>query len=270
MAGRQDNSMNMFVLIATGLVFASCFFILIAYCSPNWVEKDKRTANEFIKIGLWEVCFNGYRHPQYQYDKVFTGCRWIFHRDMYIIREYLEPSWFKAVQVFCTFSFLTVLLATGMTVATILQCCDARRLDRFYFLQGVTLAISCLCMVIGVIIFAVRGDDRNWMQYPHFNHLSWSFAMAIIGAATELGAAALYILLAIREYQQGPKTNEPLRFPPYGVRQSSSTPTSQGKPYPPSYQPTYQPTQQPQYQPTQQSQPYALNKAKSTSKEDTV
>lgn len=35
---------------------------------------------------------------------------------------------------------------------------------------------------IAVIVFGIRGDDRDWMPGHEHNFLSWSFGLAVVGA----------------------------------------------------------------------------------------
>lgn len=42
---------------------------------------------------------------------------------------------------------------------------------------------------LGVIIFGFNGYRRDWMMYPKFNIISWSFYLALLSVAV-LGAAA--------------------------------------------------------------------------------
>ncbi len=39
-----------------------------------------------------------------------------------------------------------------------------------------------LFSTIAVIVFGIRGDDRDWMPGHEHNFLSWSFGLAVVGA----------------------------------------------------------------------------------------
>lgn len=251
----DERPLPLFILLGSALVFFACALIFISFCSPNWLEKDKRTPNQFIKIGLWEVCFDGYRHPKYQYDRIFTGCRWIFHRDMRIIREYLEPGWFVFVQVFMTFGFITIIASTAMSVAILLQCFRDRHI-LFFKGQAICLWTSFGFTAIAVVTFGVRGDNRDWMPSPHFNHFSWSFALAVIACLAELTAGGLYWLQAQRMERRKRMMSQPIQYPPNGT------------PHQPPYYIEKQPAH-PTYQP-QQPPIATITQVNSSSKEDTV
>lgn len=42
--------------------------------------------------GLWDFCFNNYRHPPYQYDEKFNGCHYIYSYKYQNIRDWLNPG----------------------------------------------------------------------------------------------------------------------------------------------------------------------------------
>lgn len=51
-------------------------------------------------------------------------------------------------------------------------------------------------ILVGVIIFGFNAYRRDWLMYPKFNIISWSFGLAVV-AATLLGAASAMLR---REY----------------------------------------------------------------------
>lgn len=71
-------------------------------------------------MGLWEYCFDQFRYPYFQYDKLFDGCHHVFSHEYYVIREWLLPPWLMAVQAFVTMSFL---LSFGAQVIMAMQLC---------------------------------------------------------------------------------------------------------------------------------------------------
>lgn len=71
-------------------------------------------------MGLWEYCFDQFRYPYFQYDKLFHGCHHVFSHEYYVIREWLLPPWLMAVQAFVTMSFL---LSFGAQVIMAMQLC---------------------------------------------------------------------------------------------------------------------------------------------------
>lgn len=64
-----------------------------AFCySPYWIQSYQETFSDFKHMGLWEYCFDQFRYPYYQFDKLFDGCHYIFSQEYYVIREWLLPG----------------------------------------------------------------------------------------------------------------------------------------------------------------------------------
>lgn len=57
------------------------------------------------------------------------------------------------------------------------------------YLKFVLLSISGVLIVIGIFIFGFNAYRRDWLMYPKFNIISWSFVLAIISVLF-LGTAA--------------------------------------------------------------------------------
>ncbi len=71
-------------------------FVLVAFCSPSWIEGDPRFYGTKVdKVGLWVHCFRSL--PDYndlQHRRYFAGCRWIFNpftKGYDQIRDFLAP-----------------------------------------------------------------------------------------------------------------------------------------------------------------------------------
>lgn len=96
----------------------------------------------FRRMGLWEYCFDRHRFPEYQYDKLFDGCHYIFgnvskcfsamrwmlvwnidydvsclFQELHKIREWLLPAWLMSVQ-----AFVTLALMLSFTAQILLAC----------------------------------------------------------------------------------------------------------------------------------------------------
>ena len=61
-----------------------------------------------------------------------------------------------------------------------------------------SLTNSCLFLskglfcTIAVVVFGIKGDDRDWMPDPEHNFLSWSFALAVVGCFCHWIAGILF------------------------------------------------------------------------------
>lgn len=56
--------------------------------------------------------------------------------------------------------------------------------------------LIAICCTIAVIVFGIHGDGRDWMPDPDHNYLSWSFALAVVGAFFSYIAAVLFFIEA--------------------------------------------------------------------------
>ncbi|KNE86467.1 hypothetical protein PSTG_20172 [Puccinia striiformis f. sp. tritici PST-78] len=74
------------------LAFISYLILLISFASPYWLSSYKFTDSTFKRLGLWDFCFQDYRHPSYQYDTKFTGCHWIYSPVYTNIRDWLSAG----------------------------------------------------------------------------------------------------------------------------------------------------------------------------------
>ncbi|KAH6920046.1 hypothetical protein HPB50_028966 [Hyalomma asiaticum] len=80
------------LLLGAGLVaYCATLLLLVSFASPYWLESYQEANMEFIRLGLWDVCFHNYRHPSYQYDETFNGCHWIHSYAYQNIRDWLLP-----------------------------------------------------------------------------------------------------------------------------------------------------------------------------------
>ena len=78
-------------LVASILIFWSGLCTLVAFAGPYWSQSYPSTGNEFKNIGLWEACFNRYRHWKDDNQKPYTGCFWFWSPDMIRFRDWLMP-----------------------------------------------------------------------------------------------------------------------------------------------------------------------------------
>lgn len=110
----------------------------------------------------------------------------------------LRVAFFIATQVMYTIGFVFMLVASIGVLATQLcfvidkEILAMRVLSFLMFMSGwlpsrervlVThLSHStAFFTTIAIIIFGIRGDDRDWMPDHEHNFLSWSFGLAVVG-----------------------------------------------------------------------------------------
>ncbi|KAF2901380.1 hypothetical protein ILUMI_04808 [Ignelater luminosus] len=219
MATKTKTGLSAIVLTVTGFIF-----VLIAFCTPCWLETDGKIANpQFIRIGLWEVCFKNFEEFRHQYDTRFTGCWWVFEEEYYIIHDFLLPGFFIATQFFLTLCMTLLLIAAFLTW---MYCFCSRHHDKYLLLLmsiGADLLIAGVCGLIGVCIFGAYGDSRDWMPNWEHNDLGWSFAMAAVGTLLLLPAGALFMVEARRfRYRNLEESRQPSHYS-MDVRKPSQT-----------------------------------------------
>ncbi|KAM0737233.1 hypothetical protein ACS0PU_000326 [Formica fusca] len=184
----------------TGKAAAVCtavafILVVIAFTTPNWLETDGKLNNpQFVKIGLWQVCFQGFQDPRHLYDTRFYGCWWVFEEEYYIIHDILLPDFFVATQFFFTLCLTLLLIGSFLTI---MYTCCSRHHDKYQLLlwtTGGNLSLAGVCGVIAVIIFGARGDGRDWMPNWEHNDIGWSYALAVVGSFTLIAAGILFLI----------------------------------------------------------------------------
>lgn len=166
------------------LAFAAFTLNLTANSSDRWWISLK--PQEFENVGLWQICFNHYRHRFDFYGKIYQGCWWIFSPEIYKLFSWLSTTWFRVVQAFSTLSMIFSLFS----LIAILMLSLSRELSKVssrYVLGTALLTLtSGIFMAIAVITFGVRGKDRDWMPRWQQNWYGWSFIVAIVSCILEI------------------------------------------------------------------------------------
>ncbi|XP_019869821.2 uncharacterized protein LOC109598368 [Aethina tumida] len=178
------------------ITYIGGMFLLIAFCSTYWVKSFDGTNSEFKHMGLWEYCFDGFRYPYYPFDKTFTGCNHVFSQEFHVIRAWVLPPWLMVVQAFVTMSFL---LSFGSQAVMAMQVCrwPLEFVLRYEWILSaidfVCVATTAVFMFLAVAIFGGSHTRRDWLMYPNFNYLCWSYGLACISFFFHAFAAyALY------------------------------------------------------------------------------
>lgn len=65
-------------LIGASITYLAGLFLLLSFAGPYWIESYPEMFSSFKRMGLWEYCFDRFRFPAYQFDKLFDGCHYIF------------------------------------------------------------------------------------------------------------------------------------------------------------------------------------------------
>nr|CAD7597264.1 unnamed protein product [Timema genevievae] len=129
-AEKQDYPRASNALVFGGMVtYIAGLMLIMSFSSPYWIQSYQETFSDFKHMGLWEYCFDQFRYPYYQFDRLFDGCHYIFSQEYYVIREWLLPA---------------------------------------------------VLLFLAVSIFGGECWRRDWLMYPNFNYLSWSYGFAVL------------------------------------------------------------------------------------------
>lgn len=186
------------------LSYIAGLLLLIAFCSPYWVQSFEETFSSFKNMGLWEYCFDNFRFPYNQFDHLFDGCNHIFSFEYNVIREWMLPGWLIVVQTFVTVSFL--LSFTSQVV----MACQLCRWPLEFVLQYewiicifdfICVTLTAFLMFLAVAIFGGSHARRDWLMYPNWNYLSWAYGLAVISFFFHAFAAVFLYFAARQAYE---------------------------------------------------------------------
>jgi len=181
---------------------------LIANCSDRWWVNAKEGGEKtFIRAGLWQVCFNMYRHRFDYYGKIYNGCWWyrffllnkslqknyflrLFSPEIRLLRSWIMNNWLSWVQALSTLSLITSFFAV-ITALIILRNQDGFKSSKNVLTAAILHGLAGLLMLATVILFGIYGKRRDWMMNWQFNWFGWSFQLAIIACIIHLATALI-------------------------------------------------------------------------------
>lgn len=100
-----------------------------------------------------------------------------------MIREYLVPGWLISVQFLVTVAFVLTMISMSILSLVIVRwpLKAVLQYEWIYIRTAfICIAVSSLFMFLGVVIFGSCAYRRDWLMYPKFNVLSWSYALAVV------------------------------------------------------------------------------------------
>ncbi|CAF4883714.1 unnamed protein product [Pieris macdunnoughi] len=191
-------------LFALGFFTLASLFIIISFVSPYWLVTDGKLKNpKFKRIGLWEICFNGFEEVHHWYDTVFKDCWWIFEEEYYIIHDILLPGFFIATQLFFTITLCCIITSFFLLYIYLRKEEDDDNYVTLLIIFGTTLVTGGFSGLISVITFGARGDGRDWMPNWEHNDLGWAFALGVVGVVLLFPAGILFLVEArVRKYKR--------------------------------------------------------------------
>ncbi|KAK9870573.1 hypothetical protein WA026_008135 [Henosepilachna vigintioctopunctata] len=165
------------------LTYIAGVLLMISFCSPYWVKSYAETFSTFKNMGIWHYCFEEFRFPYYQFDKLFNGCHHVFSREYQEIREWLIPGWLIAVQTFMTIAFLLSFFSQAIMACQVCRWPLKFVLRYEWILSAINfgcITATSVCMFLAILIFGCSYTRRDWLMYPNFNFLTWAYWLGAI------------------------------------------------------------------------------------------
>ncbi|CAG7832056.1 unnamed protein product [Allacma fusca] len=86
--GYETRKISTTVKVAIIHLILAFLFIIIAFSTSSWLEAGGDLRNpKFIKIGLWEGCFENLQDDRHQYDIKISGCWWLLAEELYHLND---------------------------------------------------------------------------------------------------------------------------------------------------------------------------------------
>ncbi|XP_045470551.1 uncharacterized protein LOC123677862 [Harmonia axyridis] len=178
------------------LTYIGGVLFMISFCSPYWVKSYTETFSSFKNMGIWQYCFDEFRYPLFQFDKLFNGCHHVFSKEYHAIREWLLPGWLLAVQAFMTMSFLLSFGAQAIMALQVVRFPLRLVLRYEWIISSINFGMittTTVFMFLSFLIFGCSYTRRDWLMYPNFNFLTWGYWLGVISLLFHaLAAVSLY------------------------------------------------------------------------------
>ncbi|KAK3087052.1 hypothetical protein FSP39_001046 [Pinctada imbricata] len=202
-------------LLIGALVFcaAGLLFFIIGFSTPHWLEADERyqIQSGFKKLGLWEACFKDWTYFKDYNGKQYNGCWWIFSYEYRPIWQWLNPPWFLAIQVLMTLTLLLELVTVVLLILYVIRVFPASSNYVGLFATAIMALLSGIVTAICMVIFGTKSVvDRQWIENPDKNYLSWSFGLIVLsGFLILFGGMCLFVagmqVRLITNYEKRPR-----------------------------------------------------------------
>ncbi|XP_076456745.1 uncharacterized protein LOC143291047 [Babylonia areolata] len=168
-----------------GLIFTCLAFVcmVVAFSTPHWLERfpHKRNTKVFVRMGLWEVCFNDWTYYKDYLGKRYNGCWWIFHYEYRPVWHWINPPWFLGIQLMITVALILQMITIVFNICYFVGSCPPPKDRRYTAASSGMNFTAALLITISVCIFGYEADvDRQWLPNPDSNFMSWSFGFCIL------------------------------------------------------------------------------------------
>lgn len=205
------------ILLTVIFVVVAIICHLVAFSTDYWLKSSNSGQRDFLNIGLWTACFNGYIHPHETPQRTYDGCNYISSDSYKTIRDWLMPSWLVACQVLAVIGL--ILQALGLLLVLFLLiwiicrfiCCQRKDdcCERFLiYCTPILFILAGMFLMMTAMVFADNAFKLQCKDFwvggdPNNNHLSYSWGFEIAACVLSFVSGGLLIWLAVlkgREY----------------------------------------------------------------------
>ncbi|KAL5103775.1 hypothetical protein TcWFU_008994 [Taenia crassiceps] len=155
------------------------------FVSPYWIVSINRENFGFVRLGLWEVCFDNFIFAGDYISKAYNGCWYVFRQEFKYIRFWINPPWFIFIQVTSVvnivFSLGSLLLILQNAAGIETKFCKLSNTP-IIFLQSVVVA----CLTVITIMMGLVSKDRMWLPFSDRNTVGWGLGFAATGGILTL------------------------------------------------------------------------------------
>ncbi|KAH8856833.1 hypothetical protein KSF78_0009341 [Schistosoma japonicum] len=183
---RNHRKVPMFWICFTLTTFGfTCSFVSMVM--PYWYARYPQSQNRFVRLGLWEVCFDGYMAKK-PGNNMYMGCFYLFDTKIQTLWPIIFRDWFIACQISFTCSFATYILAECVILTQAFGLFSFRG-SRVVLCMMVALSINYFSTLISLITMGVGVDTEKkiestakcpWLEYLSQSSLSWSYGLASV------------------------------------------------------------------------------------------
>ncbi|XP_016659524.1 uncharacterized protein LOC107883632 [Acyrthosiphon pisum] len=182
-------------LTAAGLSVLGTFLVLLAFTTKSWLVTDGKLKNpEFERLGLWVVCFKGFKDPRHWYDTRFHNCWWVFEEEYYTISDIVFKDFYIATQFFFTDCVFLTVFGLFYTIVYVYLNRAYIGYVKILLSAGILNIAAAICSSIALIIFGVYGKNRQWMPHWEHNDIGWSYGVAVAGTIALYVSGVLYVI----------------------------------------------------------------------------
>uniref|UniRef100_A0A5K3FCQ7 Conserved plasma membrane protein n=2 Tax=Mesocestoides corti TaxID=53468 RepID=A0A5K3FCQ7_MESCO len=188
-----------------------CTFL--ATILPYWFAKYPSANTRFLRLGLWEICFEDFVSPLEQ-QRFYSGCFYIFDSKIRPLWPLVFAAWFHAAQALQILNMIVYTVLFGCGLAMLLNVLDKQRpktvLSSIY-LSIVVIWISVTVLgLVGINVDLEKKQTRargvdTWLAETDQSNLSWSYGLEAFALLFTLIALNILVWCVYPRKERGGK-----------------------------------------------------------------